>query len=97
MNTNNQTLSNSSFFVKNDQVNPIEEKAFNQTGPYHSNTITVEVQLSPNQYAKLLKYGYAGKLHNVYYTVRSNNYAHLSADTREEIDYLLEVIEDSRC
>ncbi|MEK5382340.1 hypothetical protein [Niallia sp. FSL W8-0635] len=92
MNTNNQTLSDISAFVKKDQVNAIQETAFNQIGSYHSNTVTMEVQLSPNQYAKLLKYGYAGKLHNVYYTVRSNSYAHFSADSKEEIDHLLEVI-----
>lgn len=92
MNTNNQTLSDISAFVKNDQVNPIQETAFNQIGSYHLNTVTMAVQLSPNQYAKLLKYGYAGKLQNVYYTVRSNSYAHLSADSKEEINHLLKVI-----
>lgn len=92
MHMKDTALSTTGDFIKNDQVNPIQETAFDQTGPYHSNAVIMEVQLSPNQYANLLKYGYAGKLHNVYYTVRSNNHAHLYADSTEEIDHLLEVI-----
>ncbi|WP_400243740.1 hypothetical protein AB3U99_21280 [Niallia sp. JL1B1071] len=92
MQTNNKTLSDNDGFVKNEQGNPIQEPSFDQTGFYYSNSITMDVQLSPNQYSNLLKYGYAGKLHNVYYTVRSNNHAHLYAGSTEEINCLLELI-----
>ena len=92
MYSNNQTLSNIDGYVKGFHVKPIQETCFYDTGSYYSNGINIEVQLSTEQYANLLKYGYSGKQHNVYFTARSNHYAHLYAASSEDINQLLEVI-----
>ncbi|MCF2649242.1 MULTISPECIES: hypothetical protein [Niallia] len=92
MDPHNQTISDIDGFVKNVQVNPIQEAYFGQTRFYQPNTITIQVQLSPKQHTNLLKYGYSGKMYNVYFTVRSNNHVHLYADSTEDINHLLEVI-----
>ncbi|MCM3363407.1 hypothetical protein [Niallia sp. MER TA 168] len=92
MYTNNQTFSAIDSFDKNAQVNSIQETAFDPTGQYHSNAITIQVQLNPHQYANLITYGYSGKLHNVYFTIRSNNHADFYANSTEDIHHLLKVI-----
>ncbi|MGO5012032.1 hypothetical protein ACTQ5K_09215 [Niallia sp. Sow4_A1] len=92
MYTNNQTFSAIDSFDKNAQVNSIQETGFDSKGHYHSNAITIQIQLNPHQCANLLTYGYAGKLHNVYFTIRSNNHADFYANSTEDIHHLLKVI-----
>lgn len=92
MYSNNQTHSYIDGHIKGFHVKPIQETCFCDTEFYHSNGINIEVQLSTEQYANLLKYGYSGKQHNVYFTARSNNHAHLYAASAEDINQLLEVI-----
>lgn len=91
MYTNNQTLSNVDGYVKGFHVKPIQETCFNG-GSNYSNGINIQVQLSTEQYANLLKYGYSGKQRNVYFTARSNHHAHLYAASAEDINDFLEVI-----
>ena len=92
MHTNNQSFSAIDSFDKNAQVNSIQKTGFDPLGHYHSNAITIQIQLNPRQYANLLTYGYSGKLHNVYFTIRSNNHADFHADSSEDIHHLLEAI-----
>ncbi|AYV73526.1 hypothetical protein M1D49_03685 [Bacillus sp. PK3-056] len=78
--------------VNDFHVNRVHNTNFYGVGGDYSNGVHLQVQLSPNQYSNLLKYGYSGKKHNVYFAVRSNNHAHLYAASTEDINKLLEVI-----
>ena len=75
------TIDDLDTYIANFHMKRIKENQPYPLSEHQPNNMHLQIQLSPNQYNKLLQTGYSGEQHNVYYTLRANNQVQISART----------------